>query len=71
MEKKETLIKTRNFIRVWKMQTLHGKQLKATAERKKNKTSGGHKIYHGPLSQEWKDGRHWSPITDTFDSGLY
>ena len=49
------------FIRVWKIQALHGKQLRTTVGRKIIKNSGIYNTYHGPLSQEWIDGRYWSP----------
>ena len=46
------------------------------------KSNGTYNIFHGPLSQEWIDGRYWSPALicpanqsnenlHNFDSGLY
>ena len=36
------------------VQTLHGEKLKATTKRK-NKNSEIHNVFHGLLSQTWKD----------------
>ena len=60
--KKQTLIWIRNWLGlscIWKIQELHGKQLKNTQKKQNN---GIYNIYHGILCKKWIDVKYWSTL---------
>ena len=61
LEKKETLIRTKNWPGIYAekyiLLKVTRKTIYSNARKKKINNSGIYKIYHGPISPEWRDGR--------------